>query len=178
MNVSETIKAFDEFLKSEGLTFEATVIGGAALSVMKIITRETIDIDCLSPKIPKKILEASYKFRSMYPELNLIERWLNNGPESLLHDLDPGWERRTVDIFKGHAVNFKTLGRLDLIKSKMFAYCDRQTDLQDCIALNPNEMELIEALKWVKERDANTDWPEYVEKQFLFFKHQLQKSKK
>lgn len=177
MDVNETIKAFDKFLEKEQLSFEATIIGGAALSVMKITTRETIDVDCLSPKIPEKILKAAEQFRIAHPELNLIEKWINNGLESLLRDLDTEWEKRTVDIFKGNAIHFKTLGRLDLIKSKMFAYCDRQTDLQDCIALNPREDELRKALEWIKERDANPEWPTYAEKQFSIFKSKLEKYK-
>jgi hypothetical protein len=173
MNVLETIKAFDLFLEKEGLTFEATIIGGAALNVMNIISRETIDVDCLLPRIPENILNAAAKFRLQNPELGLMKKWLNNGPESLIRDLNQGWEDRCQDIFKGKAIHFKTLGRLDLIKSKMFAYCDRQTDLQDCIALNPNNEELKEALSWVKDRDANPEWPTYVEKQFSFFKEKL-----
>jgi hypothetical protein len=170
MDVLKIIQAFDKFLEKEGVKFEATIIGGAALSVMKIISRETIDVDCLSPKIPDNILACADKFRSTYPEFNLIPNWLNNGPDSLLQDLGPDWENRTVEIFKGKSIHLKTLARIDLIKTKMFAYCDRLTDLQDCIALDPNEDELKEVLKWIKQRDSNPGWPEYVEKQFSFFK--------
>jgi hypothetical protein len=177
MNVLETIKAFDEFLEKEGLTFEAIIIGGAALNVMNIISRETIDVDCLTPKIPEIIFNAAAKFRLAHPEFSLTKNWLNNGPESLIRELNPGWENRCHDIFKGKAIHFKSLGRIDLIKSKMFAYCDRQTDLQDCIALNPTNEELQEAFLWVKDRDANPHWPSYVEKQFLIFKEKLKQHK-
>jgi hypothetical protein len=175
MNVTLTIETFDRFLSVRGLTFEATIIGGAALSVLKIITRETVDIDCLAPQIPKGIINAAEEFRMTYPELKLMKGWLNNGPENLKIDLGEGWETRLVEIYHGDALILTTLARVDLIKTKMFAYCDRQTDLQDCLALNPDEHELTLALKWVKERDANPEWEKYVEQIFTDFQTKLKR---
>lgn len=175
MNVTHTIEAFDRFLSFRGLTFEATIIGGAALSVLKVITRETVDIDCLAPQIPKEILNAAEEFRTTHPELMLMQGWLNNGPENLKIDLGRGWETRLVEIYHGDALILTTLAKVDLIKTKMFAYCDRQTDLQDCLALKPNQEELSLALTWVKERDANPKWEKYVEQVFANFKTKLKR---
>ncbi|CAN5912349.1 hypothetical protein BH11MYX2_BH11MYX2_01270 [soil metagenome] len=49
----------------------------------------------------------------------------------------------------------RTLGRPDLIKSKLFALCDRGTDWSDCIALAPSREELTEALPWLEIQDAS-----------------------
>ena len=177
MNVTLTIKNFDQFLSKRGLTFEATIIGGAALSVLKVIARETVDIDCLAPRIPNEIVIAAEEFRLANPELKLTEGWLNNGPENLKIDLGTDWETRLVEIFRGNALFLTTLARIDLIKTKMFAYCDRQTDLQDCLALNPSEEELTVSFKWVKERDANPEWENYVEQIFTDFETKLKKQR-
>ncbi|MBI4925807.1 MAG: hypothetical protein HY843_07780 [Bdellovibrio sp.] len=114
---------------------------------------------CLYPKIPKEILDASKKFSKQYPEFSLYENWFNNGPESLIRELKPGWEKRLVQIFNGKKLKLKTLGRSDLLGSKLFAYCDRQEDFSDCIKFNPTLKELKSSLKWVQLLDANTDWP-------------------
>jgi len=64
--------------------------------------------------------------------------------------------------FSGHAIVLHTLGRLDLLRSKLFALCDRGIDLPDCLALAPSAEELAEILPWLEVRDANPDWPAHV----------------
>jgi hypothetical protein len=58
-----------------------------------------------------------------------------------------------------------TLGRIDLLGTKLLAYCDRGTDFKDCIDLNPTIEELIEILPWVEQYDLNPAWPKYVQGQ-------------
>jgi len=65
-------------------------------------------------------------------------------------------------IFEGQAVVLNTLGRPDLLKSKLFALCDRGTDLPDCIALAPTARELADSLLWLEEQDTNELWPAHV----------------
>jgi hypothetical protein len=55
-----------------------------------------------------------------------------------------------------------TLGRKDLLKTKLFALCDRGIDLLDCVELAPTLAELEEAVIWLAEQDANPDWPAHV----------------
>ena len=54
------------------------------------------------------------------------------------------------------------LPRLTLLKSKLFALCDRGTDLGDCAALAPTERELAECVPWLEVQDGNEQWPEHV----------------
>ena len=56
-----------------------------------------------------------------------------------------------------------TLGRADLLKTKLFPLCDRGTDFPDCVALAPTAAELGEAVLWLAEQDANPEWPAHVE---------------
>jgi hypothetical protein len=76
--------------------------------------------------------------------------------------LPPGWRVRVQLAYEGAAVRLDTLGRADLLKTKLFALCDRGTDLADCLALAPTAAELSEALPWVAWQDANPDWPAHV----------------
>lgn len=160
--MKDIIKLFDSFLAERGLRFESVIIGGAALIVMGLGNRFTRDIDCLDPVIPDAIKQAAQDFRAGNPSLRLWENWLNNGPISLADDLPEGWDERLVPIFEGKALTFRTLGRLDLLMTKLFALCDRQQDLGDCVALSPTARELDACLGWLYERDGNPYWPDNV----------------
>lgn len=50
MKPIEIIEKFDLFLANTGESFSAIIIGGGALSLMRIITRETQDMNPLWPK--------------------------------------------------------------------------------------------------------------------------------
>ena len=107
------------------------LIGGAALNLLGVTTRETRDCDVLDPKVPKEILAAADEFRKLHSNLN--SEWLNNGPENLKKNLPEKWKTRTQVLFKGSAILFHTLAREDLLKTKIFAFCDRDIDLSDCL---------------------------------------------
>jgi hypothetical protein len=162
----DILTAFDRFLERRGLGFTGTVIGGAALVVMGVIDRATQDVDCLEPIIPDAVKAAAAAFRLAYrgPVAPLKEEWLNNGPAGLIQDLPPGWEKRRVPLFKGRSLKLKTLGRIDLLRAKIFAFCDRQLDYQDCLALKPTKKELRTIYPWLKKRDLNELWPEHARK--------------
>jgi hypothetical protein len=172
--MKHVIQAFDEFLVERKLTFAAVVIGGGALIVMDIVDRKTKDIDCLDPEIPDEIREASVEFARLRKDLTLWEKWLNNGPVSLKREPPDGWRSRLQIIFQGRALTFETLGRGDLIKSKLFAYCDRvEPDRTDLLQMKPTTSELDDAIEWVKLRDANPLWPEHVEVAFASLRKEL-----
>lgn len=161
---TDTIKAFDEFLDEYGISFECVVVGGAALGLLGIISRHTKDIDVLEPELPQNILDLSMRFaekRRSEGEI-LVENWFNNGPASLKRDLSKGWRDRLQLAFSGKALTIHTLGRLDLLRSKLFALCDRGIDLPDCIALAPTEDEIKDIRPWLEQRDAHPHWPDHV----------------
>src|SRR3954454_24315440 len=76
----------------------------------------------------------------------LLDDWLNIGPMQLGDVLPAGWRERVQRIFEGRVLVLSTLGRSDLLKSKLFALCDRGTDLLDCIALAPTAEDLAECM--------------------------------
>jgi hypothetical protein len=164
MNTREMLTAFDTLLSELGLHFEAVVIGGAALNLLGTVSRETKDCDVLDPSIPSAILAAASEFqkREQAAGRELEESWLNNGPASLVPQLPEGWRDRLRVVFTGQAMTLHCLGRRELLMSKLFAYCDRLEDREDCIALAPTANELADILPWLECQDTNELWPEYV----------------
>ena len=160
-----TIEAFDSHLADLGLRLEAVVIGGSALALLGVIARPTRDFDILAPVLPPEIAEAARAFARAQRRLgiDLMDDWLNNGPKQVGDVLPKAWQLRIRRVFEGRALVLSTLGRADLLKTKLFALCDRGTDLPDCVALGPTAAELDEAALWLAEQDANPEWPAHVD---------------
>jgi hypothetical protein len=160
-----TIEAFDRHLAALGLRLEAVVIGGSALALLGVTTRQTRDFDILAPVLPREIAEAAREFARAQRSLgiDLVDDWLNNGPMQVGDVLPKAWQLRTRPVFEGRALVLTTLGREDLLKTKLFALCDRGIDLLDCVALAPTAAELEEAVSWLAGQDANPDWPAHVD---------------
>ncbi len=161
MRPKETIAAFDEYLIQQGLDIDAVVIGGAALGLLDVVSRQTRDYDILYPTIAAVIDVAARDFASIRRQMGdpLADDWFNNGPASLADVLPAGWMERLQVVYQGPAITLRCLGRLDLLRSKLFALCDRGSDLADCIALAPTAAELAQIAPWLEEQDANPDWP-------------------
>lgn len=164
MKPRETIVAFDEYLVEYELSLVAVVVGGAALGLLGITERQTRDVDVLAPVLPEPIRLAAAAFAGEQRARGnpLADDWLNNGPSQLTEILPEGWEDRAQSAFAGKALELSTLGRSDLLKVKLFALCDRGTDLGDCLALSPTAAELPGAEAWVARQDAHPGWPDHV----------------
>ena len=165
MDPRQTLEAFDRYLTARGVRFEAVVIGGTALNLLGVISRATKDCDILDPPLPSVVTEAARSFAAevRVRGAQLEDDWLNNGPASLVSVLPPGWQDRLQVVFAGSAIVLRCLGRADLLRSKLFALCDRGLDLGDCLALAPSASELRDLLPSLEYRDANPDWPVHVQ---------------
>ena len=159
-----TIEAFDLWLDERSIDLEAVVVGGSALALLGIVDRPTRDFDILDPELPEDIVQAAQGFAAKLrgDGVELADDWFNNGPIQLVDVLPEGWQRRTQPVFSGTALRLMTLGRADLLKTKLFALCDRGTDLNDCIALAPSSAELVDARAWLIEQDASPSWPDHA----------------
>lgn len=144
----------------QGLSYEAIVVGGAALALLGVITRTTRDVDLLSSPIPPIILRHAKDFARSN---GLAENWLNDAPQTLKKDLPKGWEAKIQTIYQGKALILWTLERQHLIISKLYAACDRDADdAQDLLAMKPSPKELDDARDRVINLDGNLEWPEHV----------------
>ena len=143
-------------------------IGGVAMALLGVVSRQTRDCDVLDPQIPRAIVDAARDFAADARRRGevLHDDWFNNGPSSLSDLLPDGWRDRAQTVFSGKALTLGCLGRSDLLRSKLFALCDRALDLPDCIAMAPTPEELEEVLPWVTRQDLNPDWPDHVRATF------------
>jgi len=158
------LTAFDHYLAQRGLRLDAVVVGGAALNLLGVISRPTKDCDVLHPALPPAVAEAARAFAAEIRAVGdmLSDDWLKNGPASLTSQLRAGWQDRLQPLLTGSALGLRTLGREDLLCSKLFALCDRGLDRDDCRALAPTRDELLSILPWLEQQDANPDWPAHV----------------
>ena len=128
------------------LYLDAVVIGGAALNLIGVVSRPTKDRDILYSRLTAAIAEAGRVI----------------GPASLADQLPSGWKRRLEAVFTGEAIVLRWLKGEDLLRSKLFALCDRGIDLGDCPALAPTTAELATILPWLEQQDINPDWAAHV----------------
>jgi hypothetical protein len=175
MDPRTTIAAFDAYLAVEGQKIAAVIIGGTALALMGVVNRPTRDCDVLCPPIEPGIARLAASFAKARQKAGdpLAEDWWNNGPAHLISVLPSGWQGRLVVVFDGRALLLRTLGRMDLLCTKLFALCDRGTDLGDCRALFPTVVELDAALPWLELQDLNPEWPRHVREVVADLKRRL-----
>lgn len=177
MKPSDWIPLFDRYLKSQEQEFWGVVIGGTALALMGTISRETRDCDLLYPEIPEKIKNSAIAFAKLQQSkgIEVHENWLNNAADGLVTRLPTGWAKRTQIIYQGEALELHVLERSDLLKTKLYAYCSRGLDFEDCLALKPTAQELQEALSWVQSQESQSHWAEHVQSQFEHLSKALNK---
>lgn len=169
------IEEFNHWLEQRHIEMEAVIIGGSALALLGVIDRHTRDVDVLTPSLPAQVLKESVAFaRNMTAKGEVLsDDWLNNGPTQLAGVLPTGWEKRTRHIYQGSAMVLKTLGPDDLLKTKLFALCDRGTDWGDCLALQPSQAQIEHAIPWLAQQDAHPQWPEHVQRTMTALKKRL-----
>ena len=158
MNTETIFKTLNDELKKRRLSRDLIICGGAALIALKIITRDTKDVDVLTPKIDADLKEAAEAVRI---QLGLAEGWFNNGPAMLVKELPDDWESNCVQIFKGSNLNVKS----------------RTDDIKDLVAIKPSQEEIEEARTQVLKRDASEIWPRIVDECVAELKKRLRYEK-
>ncbi|NBQ33574.1 MAG: hypothetical protein EBU21_16760 [Proteobacteria bacterium] len=160
----EILADFDQFLVERGLVLDAVIVGGTALVLLGIISRATKDVDVLYPNLSPDVIGAAREFARQRRATGetLVDDWLNNGPHAIIPDLPPDWMQRVNPVYEGQALTIAVPDRPELLATKLFALCDRGTDLADCLALDPSAAELATVLPWLVSRDAHVGWPAHV----------------
>ena len=120
-------------------------MGGAAITLAGYRDRMTADIDLLTP-IPDAVKEASREFAKLK---GLSDNWFNNRVVNLRESIPFGWQADLDLVFDGRSLRLSAVSRLNLIKMKMFAYCDRQIDYEDLDAMKPTREEFKESERWI-----------------------------
>ncbi len=162
-DLQSALELLDEELALKGESRELIACGGGVLSVMGIISRQTRDLDVITPELDAVLLGCAERAAL---KLGLDPEWLNNGPSGFVRDLEKGWELRTETIFPGKHLVIQALGRRDFIATKLQGLCDRdEFDLEDILALKPTSEEIESLKSWLLLRDASELWPKRVESQ-------------
>ena len=147
------------------------VCGAGALSILGVLSRATRDLDVITPRLTDELLRSAAEVAQ---ELSLPKEWINNGPSSLIRDLEKDWEQRCVEIYSRKIIRVLALGRRDLIATKLFAFCDRdEDDLNDLIAIAPTPEEIDSLLAWTLDRDGSVYWPDRVHDRFMLLKKKM-----
>ena len=149
MKPKETIKLFDDFLKKRGLSLDAVVIGGTALALLGVVSRQTRDCDVLDPKIPEEMVLAAREFATHRREAGelLDDDWFNNGPASLVRQLPAGWRERP-SIFlscsgRSRASRALGLSRLPIYPKKNACFSLRCSSMKLLHGCEPNLARLV-----------------------------------
>lgn len=165
MHPRDTLEAFDRFLASHGIRADLVIIGGAALALLGVIDRPTRDCDVLEPLVDVVLADHARRFAAVRSAAGhpLAVDWLNHGPSSLVQVLPVGWRDRIDVLFTGQALTLRTLGHRDLLATKLWALCDRGTDLADCRAMGPTADDLIALRPWLADQDMYPHWQAHVD---------------
>jgi hypothetical protein len=163
-NILSALKSLNQELVIEKECRTLIACGGGVLSVMGVISRQTRDLDVITPNIDDVLLKCSHRVAN---KLGLDIEWLNNGPSGFIRDLEKGWELRTEIIFNGSHLTVKALSRHDLIATKLQGMCDRdEYDMEVLLNLKVTIDEVSSLKNWVLKQDGSVYWPERVESQF------------
>jgi hypothetical protein len=147
---------------------EIVVCGGSALILTGAVTRTTRDVDivalmrdgvlCSPDPLPDQLIKAA---NEVAEDMGLAPSWLNNGPSRepaglLQIGLPVGLENRLTSRSYGPCLTVHFVGRLDLIHFKVFAAVDRAGyDVDDLLALNPEDDEIESAARWAMTQDIS-----------------------
>lgn len=189
MVTNAALELLGRLLAGRGMRRSLVIVGGVALRLRGIITRNTEDVDVIA-SIDRTVGELIPPDRPLdadlldvasvvAKELDLADDWLNSvvaaqwdGP-----GLPPGMiDRLEWRTFGG--LELGIAGIQDLIALKLFAVVDERRDQrpqrkheQDLIALAPTDTQLDAVREWVAAQDASPDWPRWIEETIEHVRH-------
>jgi len=171
------LEAVGERLAYDGVTCTLVVVGGAALNLLGIVDRATIDVDVLArlgddgqTLQPPDLLPDALRraIVAVARDRGLLENWMNTAvADQWRFGLPPGLgDRLTWQTFGGLRVGI--VERRDLICFKLYASVDQagpdNVHVRDLLALQPSDAELEAAADWVQAQDAGPDFHAVVAK--------------
>jgi hypothetical protein len=155
MNTKKALNALNQELNKIDRSYTLYICGGAALQLLGIIARDTIDVDVIADQLEKPLIDASLKVAK---KLRIADDWLNNKVNPIASRLSPDWKEHCIEALKLSHLTIYSLCRQDLINAKLHAATDRRAgDISDLVDLKPTLAELAAARKHVlKQNDSET----------------------
>jgi len=158
--IEKAIIRLNELMHEKGIHASFVVCGGGALILQGCISRDTNDLDVVSPPVDEAIRTLVVQVAG---ELRLSDLWLNSHADSLTRELPGDWQSLIEPLYSGSNLEIFGISRRDMILSKFWAYCDRDDDMDDLLKLHPTRDELDAAIRWTTTKDGNPDWPRHVQ---------------
>jgi len=162
----QALTLLDELLRiNRAPRFELVICGGSALIATGLVHRTTRDVDIVAmlkdgmvPSDPEPLPpELENAARKVAASLGLPTDWLNCGPCDLFRmGLPGGFLERLARRDIGANLTVFFIGRTDQIHFKLYASVDRGGyHIEDLLALQPSDDELVEAGKWSMTHDVS-----------------------
>ena len=166
------------------------ICGGAALNVMGLIARPTIDADVLalvlvrggevSLEAAPDMLPADVRecIAEVSDDLGLgRQQWLNTGPRDLFaKGLPEGLAGRLKPEDFGPRLRVYWVARADAVCFKLYAAAARgpreDQHYEDLKGLAPTEEELRRAVDWVKQQNSDEDFKEELRRLLRLMEHE------
>lgn len=162
------------------------VLGGAALNLLAIVDRPTIDVDVLARaddagtiRPPDPLPEAlRHAIVAVARDRGLLATWMNTTvADQWRFGLPPGLAAR-IEWRTFGALRVGIVGRRDLICFKLYASSDQtgpdNVHVRDLLALKPNAEDLEWAAEWVRTQDASPEFPAVVARVVAYVQDTLQ----
>jgi hypothetical protein len=129
------IELFDAHLNAKGMTYSASIVGGAAIMLVASGQRPTGDIDSLQ-RLPDEVRAEITAFATVH---DLDPKWFNDHASRNFNEfVRKGEEVFAKLVFDGQALKLYTPSIKTLLLSKIYPILDRPEegkDLQDIEAL-------------------------------------------
>lgn len=152
-------------LEDQAKPTDLLICGGSALIIRGYVERATQDVDVLALVEGGKDVSAeplpAYLLRAIARvgrDFSLPEEWLNAGPAAMQEwGLPEGCVERADSYIYGSLLTTRFVGRFDQIHFKLYAAVDQGPGkhLQDLLALEPTEEELLVAARWSRQHDPS-----------------------
>ncbi|OGJ92060.1 MAG: hypothetical protein A2268_05885 [Candidatus Raymondbacteria bacterium RifOxyA12_full_50_37] len=183
--LEQAMTMLGEILEGETLDpINLIVCGGSSLIATGLVQRTTKDVDIIAlfnskkelleaQPLPPQLIKAA---EVVAVELKLLKNWLNNGPRSIVnprmpnHGLPEGFLERLHERAYGPRLTVYYISRLDQIYFKIFASVDQgklNRHLNDVIALQPSETELVSAARWAMIQDPSEGFRETLKEMLM-----------
>jgi hypothetical protein len=161
------------------------VLGGAAMNLLGIVDRPTIDVDVLAradaagtihppDPLPEGLRGA---IAAVARDRGLLDNWINTAvADQWVFGLPEGLAGRLEWLTYG-ALQVGVVDRRDLVCFKLYASADQtgpdNVHVRDLLALNPNDEELERAGEWVRAQDPTSEFHAVVDKVVAYVREAL-----
>ena len=174
--IEAALVALGERLAYEQEPCAIVVLGGAALNLLAIVDRPTVDVDVLAraddtgairppDPLPETLRRA---IAAVARDRGLLENWMNTTvADQWRFGLPPGLAER-IEWRTFGALRVGIVGRRDLICFKLYASSDQtgpdNVHARDLLALKPDAEDLEWAAAWVRAQDPSPEFQVVVTK--------------